>query len=392
MYTKEEAYKKIDCAIFRIEYYDFIKSMINLKDINYFIEVLETKDNQEKETIEEGLIYLSTLKKEELKEYEKIFLEKYHKYLISILEKDVKNYLNNKYCNYLFCNDYLVQNDKQSQDMRFINGKSFAEIETLILDEYDKLIENTKNKKTISEEDKKFIEEMFLVYAFYNIIYKEYDEEKDLMYDIVEFFKLYPIEDISNSRNRQLNLLSVLSSIMIQNSFNCGIIFSQNYGKKNNKIGLGSYSKTMEEIPIIEIKGLELILSEEDYLRKMFTIFHELAHLYQCNDLDEYINISDYEEQQKNELKKIIEIESFLVENSYEFYNENHDNFFVEKDADYYATKQLIKIYGKQYPKQVNTIIVEIQNKKTMDDELFLEMELEEYNKLFLLKNKKSLL
>ena len=84
-----------------------------------------------------------------------------------------------------------------------------SEIEILLVNKYNELIEKLEKGNPLDEADKRFIEETFLNSAFDDCVYKEYEGEKDLMYDILAYFKKYPIENISNPRNIQLSILYV---------------------------------------------------------------------------------------------------------------------------------------------------------------------------------------
>ena len=65
---------KINAEIAYLEYSNFYEDMSKVNDINYFSQIFESKDRDEKQKIEEGIIYLSTLaEKGELKDYEAIF-------------------------------------------------------------------------------------------------------------------------------------------------------------------------------------------------------------------------------------------------------------------------------------------------------------------------------
>ena len=64
------------------------------------------------------------------------------------------------------------------------------------------------------------------------------------------------------------------------------------------------------------------------------------------------------------------------------FYDKYHDSFCIEWDAVNYATIQLIKLYGKQYSKEVNSIVSEEQDRKRIDWPTFYLMELKEYENI----------
>ena len=370
----KDAIRTIDFALIRCQYSDFYNDMSKVEDLNYFQQIIEQKNDEEKQKIEDGVIYLSTLtQKNQLNDYEILFLKKYHKYLINILEKDVRKYFNDKYCKYLYYKVWnSIKTEQESEETKFINGKSIKDIEMLLVDKYNKLMENVENGSDLENEDKKFIEEIFLAMAFNSIIYKEYDGEKDFMYDIVEFFKQYPIRGLSTNRDRQLNILSILASRMIDTPYNCGFSFDTDYKKSNDdNITLGTFFKAPNGISYIKINDMNEIFDEKEYLEKVFTIFHELGHLSQ-----EYDKFND-------EFKQVIEIEKYLLKNDREFYHKYHDSFCKEWDADNYAAIQLIKLYGEQYPELVVDIVDKQTNKKRVEWKKFYDMEQEKYKKKY---------
>ncbi|MBQ8681522.1 MAG: hypothetical protein IJ509_01240 [Bacilli bacterium] len=364
--------KKIDGQILYLEYSNFYEDMSKITDENYFIQVMQTKKGEEKQKIEEGIIYLSQL--ENPKDYEILFLEKYHRYLITTLEKDTREYYNNSYCNYLYSNLCLslIATDNLDE-FKFINGKSLTQLEYLVVDKHNQIMEKHRSGKELDNNDKKFIEESFLFIAYIDTVYKEAEGEKDLMYDIVDYFAKYPIKDLSDPRSKQLYILSILSSQMLNIPGNCAIQFSTDTIVDERGVKtLGSFGKLQEDgVNCIVINGLDIyeLRTVREFLEKMFTLFHELAHLKQ-----EYDDFND-------EFKKIIEMELYLIKNNKDFYKKYHDSFYIERDADSYAIAQLIEEFNKQYPVIVYNIISNEQNRKRIDWPTFYLMELEEYGR-----------
>lgn len=355
---------------------NFFKDMSQINDINYFIQIMQSKTIKEKQEIEDGIIYLtSKVKKEDLKEYEIVFIAKYHQYLLFTLENDVREYYNNGYCSYLYSNAWNnLSSSDNSEEVKFINGKTLNQIDDMLISKTNSIIKKVRNNEEIEENDKMFLEEIFLSMAYDNVIYKECDGEKDLMYDIVNYFKKYPINDLSIPRNMQLSILYNLSSRMIEIPENCAIQFSKEYTYStiNKKTTLGFYTRTSEGLPIICINGLDTydLRTEFDFLEKMFILFHELGHLKQEH------------EEFNEEFREVIDIEKYLVQNDREFYKKYHDSFCLEWDADNYAITQMIESYGKQYPKMVTDIVSKELDRKRIDWSTFYLMELEEYGKV----------
>lgn len=360
--------RKTDRQIDYYENYNFYKDMSKIEDMDYFIKVMDSK-NSNKLKIENGIIWMSL--KEDKEDFEIMFLKKYTKYLEMVLENDIREYYNNSYCSYLFENFWnSLKTEEDFKSKKFINGKSFEEIDTLISNKYNEIIERFYKEEEISDEDKKFLEETFLITVYNDAIFKELDGEEDLMIDIVKYFKKYPIENINTPRKRQLYLLYLLSSKMLELPNNNAIQFYESFDKKV----LGSYSKNKDGIAIIRINDLDIynITTEKEFLEKIFTIFHELGHYKQDIEYDQYTD----------DIKRIITIEKYLAENDREFYNKYHDSFVLEKDADNYATIEIIKEFGKKHPKLVSNIIERKQKTKKIDSSEFYNIELEEYKKL----------
>ncbi len=360
----------------KIAYYEcvgFFKDMSKVSDIGYFSQIMKTKDEL-KSRIEEGLI--SLVSKKELEDFEIAFLDKYHEYLGYVLEQDVREYYNNKYCSYLYSNawDSLSSTDN-TDEVKFINGKSLSQIDNLLVDKHNELMERMGKGEELGVSDRKFLEESFLSMAYGSIVYKEIDGEKDLMYDITDYFTKYPIRDISNPRNRQLSILSSLSNRMIQIPSNCAIKFTSDtvVDGRGGRV-LGCFGIVRDSgVPCIQINGLDIyeLQTEKEFLEKMFTLFHELGHFRQQVEFNEFTD----------EVKKIILMENDMVETHRSFYEEYHDSFLIERDADNYATIQIIKEYGEQYPQIVNNIVARKQGRKRLDSSDFYLMELEEYGK-----------
>ena len=303
--------------------------------MDFFIQVMQTKEGEEKRKMEEGIIYLS--QQPSLKEYERIFLEKYHQYLIVSLENDITEYYNNEYCNTILSNAWsnLLREDNPNE-VKFINGKSLGEIDDLLLTKVNQIIEKIDNNIKLDENERNFIETAFLNTLFEDQISKQYqDGEEGLMRVVVDYFKKHPIKELITDRQKQLDILRKLADRMIGYPINSSIRFNKKYEYlgENNVIFATYYSpNSPEQIPTIEINDLNKssLHSINSYLGRMFTVFHELGHFKQ-----------DYDELDE-ETRKIIEMEHYLIANNRDFYHQYHDSFFIERDADTYASSQLI--------------------------------------------------
>lgn len=365
--------------------FDFYKDMSKITDINDFSKIMNSIGCEEKQKIENGIIYLTQKrKKDDLKKYEVIFLEKYHQYLNYILEKDVREYFNNVYCSYLYSKEYgrlsLIDNYK---NIKFINGKLVADIDSILVNMNNKIMNKVRKNEEIDYNDKMFLEENFLFKAFHSVVYKENNGENDLMYDIVDYFNKYPIKDLSTPRNMQLSILYVLSNEMIKMPSNSAIEFSTEYTystiSKTNILGF--YTNILNGVPMIRVNGLDVydLRTETEFLEKLFTMFHELGHFRQ--EIEKF----------NDELKNVIEMEKYLIKYDSLFYKKYHDSFYLELDADNYAVTQIIQSYGTQYPEIVTDIVAKELNRKRIDWSVFYLMELEEYEKVMLQRDAKNL-
>lgn len=364
--------KDIDGKIAYYSCVDLFKDMSKVSDINSFLQIMEQKKEM-KTKIEEGLIYL--VSKKELEDFEYIFLDKYHKYLGYILEQDTREYYNNKYCSYLFSK--MLNNVSSEDDLdnaKFINGKTLDYIDNLLVDKHNQLMQKVINEEELDDNDRKFLEESFLSTVFDGVIYKEIEGKKDVIYDVVDYFSKYPIEDISTARNKQLYILSYLSSQLLQIKSNCAIKFvSDTIIDDKGKQILGGFGIIKEDsIPYIKISdlGIYSLKSEKEFIDKMFTLFHELEHFRQLVDINEF----------NDEVKKIILMENDMTKTHRDFYKKHHDSFLIERDADNYASIEIIKEFGEKYPIIVNDIVSREQNRKRIEPSIFYQMEMEEYN------------
>lgn len=351
-YENENLYKNLSNIS---NFDDFCKYVSKFDNDNNFINgIIEIYNNAEK------------------KSWCRLFIDKYNLYLTKKLEDDCRDYYNNNYVLFLFIDKCLNTSDNEYEGAIFFNGKKMVDIDNILIDKYNYLISRMNNKEKLDTNDKKFIEQTFLCHAFYSSIYKMYDGNKDMMYDIVSYFNKYPINDLSDLKNKQLMLLSIISNNLIKINSNCGFQFS-------NEIiddSLGEFYLE-DDIPIIKINALDIydIQSNLQFVKKIYTIYHEIGHFMQK------INESSYD----LSIQQIFKMESELVKSSMDFYHKYHDNFFVERDADYYAMRKLRNNFYKLYPDEVNKVLVAKGNLKRIDVSKFLEMEYHQYD---LIKNK----
>lgn len=380
--------KSVDDKISYLENYDFYLEMSKISDIYKFTEIMTKKGIEEKRKIELGIIAMSRQK--DLSGVDLTFLAMYHKYLTNILENNPLEYYNNLYCSYMYSSSWRnVKTDNDMKEKKFINGKLLTEIEDILTDKFNSLMNKLRNGKELNEKERNFIEELILDLVMNSGIFKQsIDGEEDLMYDVDFYFKKYPINDISNPRNRFLELIRLLSVKMLEFEGNCAIMFSSDYSKGKNGVVLGSYFKDTNGISCIKINGVDILNlnNNQDFFEKIFTVFHELGHMHQ----------HDFPELYGDNFKEIMEIEKYIIKHNKDFYDNNHDSFYIERDADFYACSVLLDEYcnkdncHEKYTPIILNITNRELNRKRIDMALFDKMLLDEYNKLLELNNSKG--
>lgn len=119
--------------------------------------------------------------------------------------------------------------------------------------------------------------------------------------------------------------------------------------------------------------GLYSIKSNKDFYRKVYTVMHELGHLNQD------INYDNYGEAEKNRMS----MEKELMNKKREFYNQNHDNFYVEIDADMYAIEKIVDDF-KNVKDACSICLEKIKKVKGIlkSDSDFMKLETEKYREM----------
>ena len=304
------------------------------------------------------------------------FIKKYHIYLKGKLDIDCREYYNNEYCWNLYLEQCLKTSDDDFEKAVFFNGKKLKKIDSILNTVYLQLINRLNRNSDLSYKDKKFLEQSFLCYAYYNRIYK--DSPFEMMRSIVLYFKKYPISDFNKPRNNQLFLINKISEELLKADNNCAFEFSMEMNDDN----LGNFYHTEEGIPVLEINAADIYDVDSDYtfVRKNFTIFHEIAHFIQDVNPESYNSV----------MQEIIKIEKQLILFDREFYENNHDDFFIERDADLYAMKRIKEDFGKIYPEEVLSILKSRDVFKRKDISEFYKMEVKRYNLIHCDDNKNN--
>lgn len=360
-----------------LKYINFYSDMSKIENLDYFYQVIESLKKEDKIEFENGIIHI--FNKNIKQEFEKIFLDKYDKYLCKKINSDIKEYYNNKYCFELLARYYDI-----NPQIAFINGQKLSDIDILITDEYKKLMNDIEKNIELSNESHEFLKSAFLFCIFYGCIYKEYDNKREMMYDIVTYFERYPLSnDMNNFQNIQFYLLYLLSKELLSIPKNCAIQFSKNPIVENNFYARGGIGKTENGALLIEVNDVNKynINNSKKLMSVLLTIFHEIGHLHQ------ELGLEDYNE----EVQEQFRIEKFIQDNDRDFYLKYHDNFLIEKDANNHGIIRLLQYFGNTAPEAVNSIIDDRKQEEynLMDEEEFKILLMERYEYVRL--NKKAI-
>lgn len=307
---------KTDLEIAYLELKDFLNSLSNKTD-KEFVDAIKKKD---KEKIELAFAYLKD--KENLSENDSIIINKYNNYILDLMNNDIKSAMNNMY--FVSLLSYADINDKE------ILGMSIDDIMKKIYQNINIIFDKIKKGEEISEQENEFCRNTLL----YVVVYHHIDS-KDIN-EINDYFTKYKVTSINNVKNKQLYLLSIVVRYIVNIGGEVCVSFDAEEEIENNCITNGKFGKLPDGRYIIVINGINLynVKNDKDFYRRVFTILHELGHLNQD------INYNDYREDEKYRMN----IEKELINNEKEFYDQNHDNFYIEIDADMYAIKKLLMI------------------------------------------------
>lgn len=365
-----EASKSIERALKSAHYEEMFLKLNKIPDEKNLFKTLDEMNEKEKEELEEAVIGL--ISRFELSDEMNIFYNKYKNYALKKAKDNNIEYLNNNYLRFLYHNEFqkiVKDNDYDSK----INDKSIWDIYYDLCDRYNEIIAKMNRNEELTNEEKRYIKNFFISTAFYNTIEKETDGKKDIMYDIVEYFDKYPIDDIKSTKNKQLSLLYILSKQLINLNVNSVITFEK-YHDKNDILSEGYFKQLNDGRYLINISNLDNIYlnTEEKFFDKLFTIFHEFGHVRQKIYKDKY----------PDAIKEQFAREKYIINNNKKFYKKFHDSFYMETDADRYALSTIIELFGKNNPENVSKLIDRKKSKKRIDSKTFYGIVLKKYEDL----------
>ena len=341
-----------------------------INDESILFNTLDEMSDEEKREFEDAIIGLTY--RFELKDEIKCFFNKYKNYALQKAKKNSMEYLNNNYLSFLYHNEFkeIVKDNNYDSN---INDKSIWDIYYDLCDRYDEIIEKMNQNEELSNDEKRYIKNFFKSAAFYDTINKKYDGENDIMYDVVDYFNKYPIDNINTPEDKQFFLLYHLSKQLINIDVDTVITFRK-YHDENDIRSNGYFKKLRDGRYLINISNLDKIYlgTEEEFFDSLFTIFHELGHLRPEICSEEY----------PNEIKEVLKREKYIIHNDNKFYKKYHDSFYMEIDADRYALAAIIDLFGNKNQEKISQLIDRIESKKRIYFNVFYDVILKKYEEL----------
>ena len=343
---------------------DFTYITSKLENDEEFKQVIENLSIQEKENLENAVIYMheSSVNKNET-DWSQIFYKKYVKYLEKKLNDNVFEYINNKFCLYLIFQSGITQGQEKYDKVVF--GRKVGEVFEILDSSYDDMLKKIDNSIELTNKEKEFIENYFLSFSSNNFTLPTSD--------ILKYFEKYPIQNLDSFKNKKLYLLYICSKKVTELGMECNIHFDE---KEDVEGKCAGYFASLDDgtmlININAIVSYEL-KDDEIYFKKIFDIYHEIGHL------NQKINKEIFEP----ELKQMSDMEDVIKIENCDFYDKYHDHFFKEKNANEFAIKELEKDFKD------NKIVQKLCDKeknKLMElykyDINFLNLLFEEYNRI----------
>ena len=361
---------------------DYINSFYQLNSIDdsELFNKLDNMTKQEKEELEEAFVGLAAMKKKNdngtIVKKLKAFFDKYENYVIEKANKNVMEYINNNYLNYLYCKE-LEKNSKNSDYNGQINNKSLFDIYNAVWDKYEEIFAKLDNNDKITKEEREFVKKCILIESGFVLMDNNREEGNYLINDIVEYVDKYPIKEFDNIENRQLYVLYNLSKYIIKMGAN--VFVQANKGSSvEDFLTLGKYITTKSGRNIIVINDIDDLWSEEKMYECLFTVFHELGHLHQKIEPDQYKDFQEW-----------FDMEWYIIKNNRYFYDRYHDSFLLEKTADNFAQNIMLEMYKDEKKEIIMDVINKHKEKKRIETPKFSLMIYQRYHELLESKEKK---
>lgn len=145
-YVKEMRYLRIFT-----ENMNFLLELNRIEDDETLFKKLDKMSECEKEILEDSIIGLYNLNSEENNIF-KTFLARYKKYVIEKSNTNVMYYLNNRFLNFLYCEELTKKDTNKAYD-GIILGRIFENIYDEIYNKYLELNEKIDKNEKLSEEE-----------------------------------------------------------------------------------------------------------------------------------------------------------------------------------------------------------------------------------------------
>ena len=358
----EEILNKVDKEIKAAEYKSFIMNMSRIDNKKEFNEILKSMSEEKKKDFEEALIGLTYY--DELSSEGQKFLEKYEEYCIDVTTNNLKEYFNNSYLRFIFIGKVSEYRANKGKNVK-MNGIDLSDLVDSLNSEYYYLIQKM-DRQELTDDEKDFIKNYFYVCA--NSFEIQKSAEGGEAYDVVKFFDKYPLDDLEGPENRRMYILYTLSKELIKYDCNSLIVFRDfNDAKKRKQLGF--FIKIDENTGAIGINRTHpnYLNSDNEFMRALFTLYHELGHF------DQEFGNREFTDEEI----ELINMENDMIQKKESFYHKYHDNFYIERDADLFAAKLLRKNF---HHKELDSFISgKLSGRRLIDHKLFISLFLKEY-------------
>lgn len=342
---------------------------------------LDKMSECEKEILEDSIIGLNILNIEKINSFNSFF-NRYKNYVIEKANNNVMYYLNNRFLNFLYCEEMTKMDADKNYD-GFILGRKFKDIYDEIYNKYLELNEKIDKNEKLSEEEISFMKKIYISSALFESFSVDVDGSEENDYDIIDFCNQYPLNIENSIEDKQLFLIYNIVKSLINIKGKYHIIFNPYQTEKDYKT-LGSVSnyngRDDEFLITINYTNQMLFENRDQIVDVLFTIFHEIGHILQRNCKDSY----------DSDMLDIFEKEHFVLKNDRDFYNKYHDSFTIEQDANLYAFNTMIDLFLDTYPEFCDYAMKRIKSIKLIDSELFTKLFFEKYEQLKSEQNNKS--
>lgn len=357
-----EIIEKADRMVKSAEYKPLMIKLGKVNSEKEFTDILMKMSAKEKKELEEaviGLAYYNNISLEEQK-----FINNYNNHCMKKSAEDKMEWLNNGYLKNMLLMKIMEYRQSENKDIA-INGMPIVDLHDSLIQKYNCLI-TEMTSRDLNNLEKEFIINFFDMCSDCFAIEK-FDND-DIMQDVVKYFDKYPFDNLETAMNRKMYILYTLSKELVKYKCNSLIRFN-GFDSKDLKF-MAFFQKLDDNTGLITINRMNSIFlgSEEDFIEKLYTIYHELGHF------NQEFGIYNYTDEEQ----KLIDIEREVLKKNYDFYLRYHDNFFLEQDADIFATKILKN--NIHHDKVDSTLSDILSHRKIIDQGLFMNLLLNEYN------------